>query len=487
MVGVPGRSKACSTCRKRKKGCDRKRPVCSQCSAVGLECGSYERERVFLNHSQDTEAGSVHVVYRKELAGKSHNLSGVTDIVLPRELTRSAYVEKYIGIFLSKFLPGGRSLPTGSSDYTHTWVKIAHDLHTSDKAIQLSLTSLGLFAVGESRLALQCYSYALHMLQIALCSPYRPPDDSTLAACKIFSLFEMFHGDDGDALSQGIKWLSHLNGQLAIVKARSPYEYQTGVSHQLFTDGRYPLLISSIKDRTRFPLNTPEWRTIPWQQQPKSHKDKLEDILADLTEVLVDTDQMHCCEDIVEKANRRREIVKACQDLNQSLQHWVREAGPLKDFHDSNGLLIDRSDLCDIPLAHLTVIYWTTCVILYSTLISVYGPSLSEIPASIDPKPYIQKVLRALPFFWQPGAGTSSASMAAFPLGTCMNIAYAAPDHFQEECAIADGLVSRPDIKGTIIKFLYSLHKGAAKPELAQIEGKQGIALRARSWMMGKQ
>ncbi|KAL3958036.1 hypothetical protein ACCO45_008614 [Purpureocillium lilacinum] len=50
MVGVPGRSKGCSTCRRRKKGCDRRLPSCSQCLRLGLACGGYSRDLVWVTN-----------------------------------------------------------------------------------------------------------------------------------------------------------------------------------------------------------------------------------------------------------------------------------------------------------------------------------------------------------------------------------------------------------------------------------------------------
>ncbi|UNI24896.1 hypothetical protein JDV02_010615 [Purpureocillium takamizusanense] len=50
MVGVPGRSKGCSTCRRRKKGCDRRLPSCSQCLRLGLPCGGYSRDLVWVTN-----------------------------------------------------------------------------------------------------------------------------------------------------------------------------------------------------------------------------------------------------------------------------------------------------------------------------------------------------------------------------------------------------------------------------------------------------
>jgi len=186
MVGVPGRSKGCSTCRKRKKGCDRKRPTCTQCFAAGLECGGYEREAVFLNHNQDTKAKSIAVIYRKKLVDTAHAPpGGDVDIVLPHQLAQTAYIERYISMFLSDYLP------SSCSASSHDWMAIAHGLHTSEKAVQLSLLSFGLFAAGKPESALCSYSGALRKLQAALCHQGRTQNDSILATCQLLSLFEV--------------------------------------------------------------------------------------------------------------------------------------------------------------------------------------------------------------------------------------------------------------------------------------------------------
>jgi hypothetical protein len=191
MVGVPGRSKGCSTCRKRKKGCDRKRPICTQCSVAGLECGGYDRERVFLNHNQRTTASAVNVVYRKDPTGTGHTPRSATDVALSHKLAQSAYVEKYISIFLSKYLPANRTSTVECSVSSRDWIEIAHELHTSEKGIQLSLLSLGLFAAGETQYGLQSYSRALRKLQATLCNTRHAQHGSILATCKLLSLFEV--------------------------------------------------------------------------------------------------------------------------------------------------------------------------------------------------------------------------------------------------------------------------------------------------------
>ncbi|KAI8946406.1 hypothetical protein F4801DRAFT_64146 [Xylaria longipes] len=490
MVGVPGRSKGCSTCRKRKKGCDKVRPTCTQCSNAGLKCGGYQRDIVFLNHTQDTKA--VPVVYRKEPPERSGHLhGGITDIALPNGLAQTAYIEKYISIFLMKYLPEGRCLTANGLGPSRDWIEIAHELHTSDKAIQLSLLSLGLFAAGQSQYAIQSYCLALRNLQTTLSVPVRAQNDSTLATCQLLSLFEIFHGADENLLLQGRKWRTHLSGLLAFIQARSPSAYQSGVSHQLFADGRYPLLIAAIKERRRFPLNTLEWRTTPWEKEPKSCMDKLFDIMADLCEILASTDEMRCCDDPVQKANLHAEVLRACQDLEESLQSWLKEAGPLTVFRDSNGIAINPTSPSDIILAHMTVLYWTIYIVLYSTLISIHGPQLSEVSADIDPAPYIRSVANALPYFWSRGAGMCGANLAASPWGLCLHIIYGSPYSYPEETALLEEFAMQQSFMQqngafAVLQFLDSLQRSTAGAELANIDGREGMVLRARNWMTGR-
>ncbi|KAJ8121369.1 hypothetical protein ONZ43_g2156 [Nemania bipapillata] len=56
MVGVPGRSKGCNTCRQRRVKCTEEKPVCSRCTRGGFQCRGYVRETVW--HHLTTEASS---------------------------------------------------------------------------------------------------------------------------------------------------------------------------------------------------------------------------------------------------------------------------------------------------------------------------------------------------------------------------------------------------------------------------------------------
>ncbi|KAI1810993.1 hypothetical protein GGS20DRAFT_140781 [Poronia punctata] len=490
MVGVPGRSKGCSTCRRRKKGCDRQRPTCTQCSAIGLECGGYERETVFINHSQHTKANAVAVIYRKqraELADTARTPRDVDDIALPHDLARSAYIEKYISIFLSRYLGA-----SSSASYPD-WIEIAHNRHTSDKAVQLSLLSFGLFAVGQPELALLSYSGALQRLQLALYDGEKAQEESTFATCKLLTLFEIFHGHDPNWLSQGLKWHSHLGGQIAIIKLRSPYEYQRGASHHMFAEAQYALIFSSLKERKRYALNTPEWRTIPWEHEPKAARDKLCDLFADLTDIVADTDHMRYCDDPVMRDILRIKVVEECRNLDQRLRNWLDETGELKDFpainlaaaYDPDYEPAGPTDPHEFILAQTTMLYWLIYILLFSTLASIHDPSMSYIPEDLDARPFMRRLANALPYLWSRKAGLKGASIAAMPWGMALHVIYAAINLYQEERVLLERFVYRQE-SGPVLSFLNSLHKTAGTPELAAIDGVEGMILRAKSWMWGK-
>ena len=59
MVGVAGKSKGCSTCRRRKKGCDLARPSCGQCLKREDVCGGYQRDLTFIHHRLPGKDGQI--------------------------------------------------------------------------------------------------------------------------------------------------------------------------------------------------------------------------------------------------------------------------------------------------------------------------------------------------------------------------------------------------------------------------------------------
>lgn len=53
MVGVAGKSKGCTICRRRKIGCGQETPHCLNCVQSGQSCEGYGRYPVFINRTLD--------------------------------------------------------------------------------------------------------------------------------------------------------------------------------------------------------------------------------------------------------------------------------------------------------------------------------------------------------------------------------------------------------------------------------------------------
>lgn len=97
-----------------------------------------------------------------------------------------------------------------------------------------------------------------------------------------------------------------------------------------------------------------------------------------------------------------------------------------------------------------------------------------EIPAEIDPLPYIRNVTNALPYFWRTGAGFCAANMAALPWGITLQVAYATPHRYPEEISRLEQFTMQENGAKTILRFLDSLQRDTAEPELASLNGRDG-------------
>jgi hypothetical protein len=197
---------------------------------------------------------------------------------------------------------------------------------------------------------------------------------------------------------------------------------------------------------------------------------------------------MRWCEDPVKKASLKSSIVKACWDLDKGLKTWLDETGPLKDFPrvDVHGEGVGPTDPQDFTLAHLTLLYWTIYILLFITVASIFDPTLSRVPENLDPRPFLRNIANAIPYFWTPGAGLKGASMAVMPWGMSLHIVYMAVHLYEEERSLLEQYIFMPRFV-TMLRFLHSLHRSTATPELATVEGTEGMVRRAQSWLLGRE
>ncbi|OPB44864.1 Zn2Cys6 transcriptional regulator [Trichoderma guizhouense] len=423
MVGVPGRSKGCITCRRRKKGCDKSLPGCHQCIRSGLTCEGYGRDLVWVNTTPDGDDGKVkpHPPHGKAAAGqqrpwsviyttktnKSNNNS--TAVALHDSLARSARENLFFGMLISMSLPYGHLLsPKASAISTNGWVAAVDEYYNREPAIRYAALAMsaGFMGVQDrnnkiaqySQLTLQgleAYNRAIHEMVKGLKDAKRSKNDGVLVAARILQSYELFFGSAPD-------WRAHIEGQLSLFLARGPESFTTGQAHQLYVDGRVLVVMLCIGRRTQSPLHSPEWRTVPWRTIPKSVKDKLMDIMEDIPFMLVSYDNLRACQD-PDRADELRQIAMLnCEHISNSLDIWEQEMGADLHQFDYNVVgspLPEPKDDTEFSLVYLSSVYWGARLILYSTLGMMnmaYAaasaspgtdsvPSLSGSPASSAP------------------------------------------------------------------------------------------------------
>ncbi|KAF9880416.1 C6 zinc finger domain protein [Colletotrichum karsti] len=488
MVGVPGRSKGCNTCRKRKKGCDLQRPSCGQCLKAGIKCAGYERKRIFVIVSPDKSSKSG--VY----------IPAATSIIQAPSLSRTAYEEKILDMFWDGYMPEAPLCSTGSPivRFSHSdWATTVQGLYRTDPALRQGLLAISLGTVGRRDRkqwmiddGLKFYCQALGELNSGLRHPTRWRSDALLVASRILGLYELLYGaDDRErrGISQAQSWEGHAMGEMALMVQRAPENHLYGDAHQLFCSGRVHLAISHIKQRRRCPLSHPIWKTVPWSVIPKSSKDALVDVFVDIPGLLEDLDRLRDCEPGKEKEARRRRLVDECWRLDRELKWWLDNLGPTQELRDLQAKGFDNPTTCDVVVTSIMTLFWTTCILSYSTLRLALGPKPDlELPERTNPRIYCTKIANSVEVLFHPMAGTFGISNAPLPIG--MSLVYLNSTEEGFHSADKWKLVSffgRQANNGIGIgKFLISTQSDGIVPRgSVQIPSPEVIKAKAKRWM----
>ncbi|KAF4814178.1 hypothetical protein CGCSCA5_v007908 [Colletotrichum siamense] len=382
MVGVPGRSKGCNTCRKRKKGCDLQRPVCGQCLKAGIECAGYERKRIFVNVTSNNPKP------------KNTALALVAPPTIQAPLfSHSAYEEKILDLFWETYMPDAPAFTPGTPivRYSHSdWAATVQDLYRTDAALRQSLLAISLGTIGRRDKqvwmideGLKFYCQALGELNTALRHPTRWRSDALMVASRILGLYET---------------------------------------------------ITHIKRRQRCPLSHPIWKTVPWKHHPKSSKDALVDIFVDIPGILEDLDELRDCEPGTEKEAKRRRLVNECWRIDRELTRWLDKMGPTEELEDLERRGVDNPTMCDVVITSIMTLFWTTSILAYSTLRLALGPKPDiELPERTNPRVFCTKIANIVDVFFHPNAGTFGISSAPLPIGMALVYLNSTEEGFNSE------------------------------------------------------
>ncbi|KAH3965383.1 hypothetical protein HBI56_045430 [Parastagonospora nodorum] len=454
MVGVAGRSKGCITCRKRKKGCDLKQPECGQCIERGLPCGGYDKDRVFIYHDAGVKRTTLASQYAQSPRGASSGMlsppetppttslisttpaqaySG-SDVfsmfprVLSASFAQSAYKEKSLEAFISTYVPRGDLSSTNEEG--KQLVGMMPRLNSQDEALRLAILAMGTLALSkqtnDSYLGQQgrnIYGKALAETRRALQDPSRARSTAMLAIPYVMALFEILFGAEEASSKQAQNWLSHAQGEIALIVARGPEAFTEDAAHAIFVNARWRPLIASCRTRTKSILNEKRWKTIPWRGRTKTPQDSLLDIMAGVPEILANIDRWGALSAGTpqDEATDLATCAK-CWTLHIELQTWL-----VANEHEIHTPVTTTPTPITFPnfdVACLTIRYWVIALMLYSSLDTASRIPTTDIstmhPDRPHPRQFARLIARSANYFFQERYGIVGPTTYSFPLGNTM-------------------------------------------------------------------
>lgn len=245
----------------------------------------------------------------------------------------------------------------------------------------------------------------------------------------------------------------------------------------------------SAKQRRRLFVSEPAWKTVPWASAPKTRRDLLLDLLLDIPGILEDYDRMTSCPDDATRADERDTLVARCWELDQGLQQWA-SSSPRISLHDISTVPSEPSSAAsshELSGLEMRALYWSGCLLLYSTLQLALGPETEALPERTDHKLYIRNLAWVIRPLLKPQAGMFGKHVAVFPFAMALQFGMISPELRGSPSGERDMLLESlkgPDGEG-IRGFLLSMNTDSSRhpPWMSEISGGAGVRARARRWV----
>ncbi|KAF5630093.1 hypothetical protein F52700_7451 [Fusarium sp. NRRL 52700] len=506
MVGVPGRSKACVTCKRRKKGCDKKVPFCGQCLALGIPCEGYERQQIWL-----ITEGSTQKSYTKTPSqSPSPSTSPGSVVTLHDSLTRTARAQKFTGLFWSDYLSGGSGYSLKASGITSTkWMKLYEALSDVEPSLQYVAMALSTATLGANnndaqlmKKSQQAYGLAMQQMATSFISPLQNKDGVLAAIQLMRQLFGtgISAAQKNSPVSQIKGFRKHIDGETALIVSRGPDDSWSSMGKQLLADGRLTLINAYISRRKRSPYNQGWKQSQLWRSVTNSPLNKLIDVLVEVPALLEDLNIFRETLSI-ELYNSILVRCRTCEVEILALGLGFGESLTTYDYtYTREPLPVPKND-DELAIVYLSCYYWMTCLFIYSTLgfcelesMDLYtrGPILS-CPSQRIAMSYAYKIAHAIHLLFDPPAGTYSSVAAFFLLGTALRYLIMVETHggqniMSKERMFLVNIFTRPFLGSFVGRFLQNLQvdDGIDYGYPADILlGMRGIEYRARVWWCG--
>lgn len=509
MVGVPGRSEGCKTCRRRKKGCDLQRPACGNCIRARLHCEGYARQWTFVENGPVTRGDATAVVAKRN-PPKSTPLR-----FLPDELNRTAFEAKSMSLFWDLYFPANERASSKSRNVGINfcnWTLAVRMLDLTDSALRPALLALCLARIGESQndrpvsqQAIKLYGTALKEMHVALQDQDRVQSDELLAAGKLMAGYEMFHGSTlPEPAARGINWRNHTEGVIRLLEIRGPRRSASKDAHILFLDTRLSAIIAAIISRRPNFFATPLWQTLAHENEERDLSDGLFDIMATLPFLLQEFDLLQGCTDTADVHQRAVQLYYRLRATDRALRQWyaslsarISKPLPSEIGIPEKGTASPDADRffsfqeSDYALAAILAFYWSTCNLLHSLCRTAYAYFSSsglsefsqELPDHIDPLRSATSIARSVGYFVRPEMGILGPQLISFPMGVALMYLMRCKDpSAEEERQKLNAIMGRlSEVAPSLGTFLGSL-RAIGHPKMSPSSSEDAWRENARMW-----
>lgn len=212
MVGVAGKSKGCTTCRRRKVRCDEGKPHCLTCIRGGRACEGYQRYPVFLNYTASgLEKRRPLEEAKSEVPGstptppltnsqEAHqsvpNVMSRDTALIANPSTPVIWTKGFLSCFWTNYSP--RTMSSNEAVKGPLWLYLAMGIPNPTPILHKSLLALAVVRSGRARedssLVVEgqrFYGQAVRMLQKTLEDRQQILHEENLAAVRAMVLYEV--------------------------------------------------------------------------------------------------------------------------------------------------------------------------------------------------------------------------------------------------------------------------------------------------------
>ncbi|KIW88528.1 uncharacterized protein Z519_11097 [Cladophialophora bantiana CBS 173.52] len=368
MVGIPGKSQGCNTCRRRKIRCDLQKPLCQRCTSSGRQCEGYERYPVFINRSQ---AGLERRQRLEEVRSTPPRPA------LQNQDTMGFSVPSMCQLnedqFISSFWEG---YSTSSSPYSRTrkpaWLYHSINISTPTTPLRQALLSLAYTRIGRLQnnptLILKgqkIYGQTLRLMQNALYDQQLMCHDEILAAARCMVLYEAFESTSEDMAA----WQSHIIGIVRLIEIRGPGRHRDPLPKSILESIRYNAMIVCLTRKESSFFGYPSWLTQPWADTPKDLDQRVYDYGFALSDLIQRGEAIYQC-------SSRTEILPILEQIRDSYIGMAALKKDLLDMHIVHDL--KGQALNEPPFGETTFAITSAILIALDLAFSIYAAALIE-------------------------------------------------------------------------------------------------------------